>query len=282
MPLRATLNGASERPAPVNSAATGTFAGSPDTVSRVLSYTVTYSGLTPVMGHLHRITPNATNFTGGVEIPFTSLTSPISGTATLASKSRVDSMLNGFYYANLHTTAFPTGEIRGDITPVINRPVRSAAVMNGASEKPTPVNSAATGLFTGLLDRASRVLSYTVTYSGLTPVMGHLHRINAANGTGPVEIPFASLTSPIAGTATLRSQGSGRQPGQRLLLLKPAHDGKPRGRNSGKITPLCDGIAVVHFRFVRRVFALLAEALFCSNIAGKQPITTYGTRVRKG
>lgn len=205
--LRATLTGAAERPTPVNSAATGTFAGSLDTVSRVLSYTVTYAGITPTMGHLHRITPNATNFAGGVEIPFSSLASPISGTAILATRSRVDSMLNGFYYANLHTAANPGGEIRGDITPVVSRPVRLAAVMNGQQEKPTPVSSAATGMFAGSLDRTTRVLSYTVTYSGLTPTMGHLHRINAANGTGPVEIPFPALATPIVATTTLTSQG---------------------------------------------------------------------------
>ncbi len=72
------------------------------------------------MGHLHRITPNTTDFTGPVEIPFSSLTSPITGVTTLARKSRVDSMLNGFYYANLHTAAFPAGEIRGDISHVEN------------------------------------------------------------------------------------------------------------------------------------------------------------------
>ena len=84
-----------------------------DPATRVLSYTVTYAGLSPAMGHLHRI--NAVNGTGPVEVPFSSLTSPIIGTATLTTTSRVDSLLNGFYYANLHTPAFPAGEIRGDI-----------------------------------------------------------------------------------------------------------------------------------------------------------------------
>ncbi|MBC8156156.1 MAG: CHRD domain-containing protein [Bacteroidetes bacterium] len=205
--LRATLTGAAERPTPNNSMATGSFTGSIDTVSRVLTYTVTYSGFTPIMGHLHRITPNATNFNGGVEIPFSSLTSPISGTATLTTKGRVDSLLNGFYYANLHSAAFPGGEIRGDITPTVSRPVRLAAVMTGAAERPTPNASTATGMFTGSLDRATRVLTYTVTYSGLTPTMGHLHRITMPNGNGGVEVPFPGLTSPITGTATLTTQG---------------------------------------------------------------------------
>ncbi len=206
--LTAVMSGAAEKPTPNASTATGQFTGVLDRTTRVLSYTVTYSGLSPVMGHVHRITPNVTNGTGPVEVPFPSLGSPIISTVTLASQSRVDSMLNGFYYANLHTTAFPAGEIRGDIRPVDNIPVLLTAAMSGAAEKPTPNASMATGQFTGSLDRTTRTLSYTVTYSGLSPVMGHLHRItpNTTAGVGPVEIPFKSLTSPIIETAVLATQ----------------------------------------------------------------------------
>lgn len=203
--LVATLSGAAERPTPVVSPGTGTFAGVLDRATRVLSYTVTYSGINPVMGHLHRITPNSPTGVGPVEVPFASLGSPITGVVTLASVGRVDSLINGFYYANLHTTAFPAGEIRGNIR--VKGQIRLTATLSGAAEKPLPVASAATGAFVGVVDPTTRMLSYTVTYSGLTPTMGHLHRINAANGTGPVEIPFSSLTSPISGTTTLTTAG---------------------------------------------------------------------------
>ncbi len=200
-----TLSGAAERPNAVPSAATGSFAGTLDRATRVLSYTVTYSGLTPVMGHLHRTAPNATNGVGPVEVPFASLGSPIIGTTTLTTVGRVDSLINGFYYANLHTTAYPGGEIRGNLR--VKGQIKLTATLSGAAEKPTPNASTATGAFVGVVDPSTRALSYTVTYSGLTPAMGHLHRINAANGTGPVEIPFASLGSPITGTATLTTAG---------------------------------------------------------------------------
>ena len=203
IPLVATLSGAAEKPTSVSTAATGTFAGVIDRSTRVLSYTVTYSGLTPTMGHLHRI--NAANGTGPVEIPFGNLASPIIGTTTLTTTTRVDSLINGFYYANLHTAAYPAGEIRGNIR--VNGPIKLKATMNGAAEKPDPNPSTATGAFVGVVDPATRMLSYTVTYSGLTPVAGHLHRINAANGTGPVEIPFPNLVSPIIGTTTLTTNG---------------------------------------------------------------------------
>lgn len=111
--LTASINGMSEKPASTTSTATGTFTGDLDEATRVLSYTVAYSGLTPTAGHLHRIT--AASGTGGVEIGFGTLTSPITGTAMLTTQTRVDSLKNGFYYANLHTTKYPGGEIRGDI-----------------------------------------------------------------------------------------------------------------------------------------------------------------------
>ncbi|GAB3504837.1 CHRD domain-containing protein [Spirosoma knui] len=109
----ATLNGQQEKPTSTTSTATGTFAGNLNESTRVMSYTVTFTGLTPTMGHLHRITKS--DGTGGVDVPFTgTLTSPYSNTVLLA-QSKIDSMKNGFYYANLHTTAYPAGEIRGDI-----------------------------------------------------------------------------------------------------------------------------------------------------------------------
>jgi hypothetical protein len=114
--LVATLNGAGEKPTSTTSTATGNFVGDLNTTTRVLSYTLTYTGplsSTLTGGHLHRITK--ADGTGPVEIPFSSLTSPISGTTTLTTTTRVDSLLNGFYYANLHTTLYPAGEIRGDI-----------------------------------------------------------------------------------------------------------------------------------------------------------------------
>lgn len=112
--LTATINAAQEKPTSTTSTATGTFAGSIDQTSRVLSYTVTYtSSLTPIAGHLHRIT-NADG-TGPVTIPFASLTSPIIGTTSTLRQSQVDSIKNGFFYANLHSAKYPAGEIRGDI-----------------------------------------------------------------------------------------------------------------------------------------------------------------------
>ena len=111
--LAANLTGAGEKPASTTSTATGTFVGDLNTTTRVLSYTVVYQGLTPTGGHLHKIV-NADG-TGPVDIPFPSLTSPISATTAALRQTQVDSLLAGQYYANLHTTTYKGGEIRGDV-----------------------------------------------------------------------------------------------------------------------------------------------------------------------
>lgn len=118
----ATLNGANEKPTSTTSPATGAFSGNLDNTTRVMSYTLNYTGFpdsSPVtMGHLHQVTPNdaaGVNGVGGVKVPLASLTSPIIGTTTALSQAVVDSMKNGFYYANLHTAEFPAGAIRGNL-----------------------------------------------------------------------------------------------------------------------------------------------------------------------
>lgn len=108
----ATVDGKSEKPTSTTSTAIGAFNGKLDEATRTLSYTVTYSGMTPTMGHLHRITK--ADGTGDPEIFFPSLTSPITGSSTLT-QGRMDSLKNGFYYVNLHSAAYKDGEIRGDI-----------------------------------------------------------------------------------------------------------------------------------------------------------------------
>ena len=116
--LTATLNGASEKPTSTTSAATGNFTGSLNETTRVLSYTVTYTGpfsSSLTGGHLHRIDTTRTDGTGPIDIPFPSLTSPIIASTTALTPLQVYRLKNGQYYANLHTTQYPAGEIRGDI-----------------------------------------------------------------------------------------------------------------------------------------------------------------------
>lgn len=116
MALSAKLSGANEVPANT-SAGSGMLDASLDKQSNVLTWTVTYSGLTgPVKaGHFHG--PAAAGANAGVALGFSgSVESPIKGTATLTAAQAADVMA-GKWYVNLHTAANLGGEVRGQMMP---------------------------------------------------------------------------------------------------------------------------------------------------------------------
>ena len=78
------------------------------------------------------------------------------------------------------------------------------ATLNGATEVP-PTTSAGTGDALLSLDTATKTLTYTVTYIGLTgpASAGHIHGPAPAGKNAGVLIPFAAPASPVHGTATL-------------------------------------------------------------------------------
>ena len=126
----ATLNGANERPTGNSSAASGT-ATATIVGENSLTFSVTVSNLTNVTAaHIH---VGSAAVAGGVLVALTPVTLPTgtftgtlnSGTITIASLATapvtMPSLLalirNGDAYVNVHTTAFPRGEIRGQLVP---------------------------------------------------------------------------------------------------------------------------------------------------------------------
>lgn len=106
------LSGANEVPA-LTVAGTGMLDASFNKDTSVLTWTVTYSGMTgPVTaGHFHG--PAMAGANAGVALGFSgSMDSPIKGTATLTAAQAAD-LLAGKWYVNLHTAANKGGEIRG-------------------------------------------------------------------------------------------------------------------------------------------------------------------------
>jgi len=112
--FKATMNASTEVPAK-DSKGTGDALASFDTVTKKLSYTVTYIGLSgpATMGHIHG--PALPGANAGVVIPFTSPASPIIGSVVLTD-AQVADLMAGKYYVNVHTAANPGGEIRGQLT----------------------------------------------------------------------------------------------------------------------------------------------------------------------
>lgn len=109
--FNATLSGASEVPANA-STATGTATLSYNKTTKIFTVTVTYSGLTPTMGHIHM---GAAGTNGPVIFPFSSLASPISYTSTALTAAQETDLMANNYYVNLHSEAFSGGEIRGQL-----------------------------------------------------------------------------------------------------------------------------------------------------------------------
>lgn len=116
MAFSGNLSGAQEVPANT-SAGAGRVEATLDKSTHVLTWTVTYDGLSgPVKaGHFHGPAYAGSNanvalgFTGQVE-------SPIKGSATLTA-AQVAELMAGQWYVNLHTAANPGGEVRGQVLP---------------------------------------------------------------------------------------------------------------------------------------------------------------------
>jgi hypothetical protein len=111
--LHADLKGSNEVP-PNSSSGSGKAEATYDTETKTLSYTVTFAGLTgPAIGaHFHG--PSEAGKNAGIALPFKAIQSPIQGTAALTESQATD-LLAGKWYANIHTTMNPGGELRGQM-----------------------------------------------------------------------------------------------------------------------------------------------------------------------
>ncbi|HWW03514.1 MAG TPA: TIGR03118 family protein [Candidatus Acidoferrum sp.] len=112
----AAMSGANEV-GPTASPGTGT--GSMTILNSTLTYNITFTNLLSpaTVAHIHG--PATTSQNAGVLIPFSppaASSGTISGTAALTSQQLLD-IVSGLTYANIHTTNYPGGEIRGQLLP---------------------------------------------------------------------------------------------------------------------------------------------------------------------
>jgi plastocyanin len=107
----ATLTGAEETP-PVTTSASGsaTFILNPTT--HTLKYNVTTKGLSGIAAHIHQAPIGQP---GPIIFPFTGGPTQWSGEIPALSDDQVALLTSGGFYANVHTSANPGGEIRGQI-----------------------------------------------------------------------------------------------------------------------------------------------------------------------
>lgn len=141
----ADLNGAQENP-PVATAATGKGTAVISADASTITYLITYSGLsgTANASHIHT---GAVGSNGGVILPLVVGPSPMSGTLTSANFAASGSVTTfaqavaairaGTTYFNIHTTANPGGEIRGQIGVTVAAPAPTPT----PTPAPTPTNA---------------------------------------------------------------------------------------------------------------------------------------------
>ena len=112
------LTGAQEVPA-VQTPGTGTAAITYDAGTRVVTWNITFSGLssTATMAHFHG--PAAAGKNAGVKVAISQkdakeLTSPLTGQATLSADD-AKILEAGEMYVNVHSKNHPGGELRGQV-----------------------------------------------------------------------------------------------------------------------------------------------------------------------
>ena len=117
-PIIGNLDGTQQVPM-VTSNARGVITGTLDKASNTFRYSVSFTSLTPMGAHFHIGAPGV-NGPIVIDLPKNNpaqdgYVSPIAGTYILSPANAAALVSNGLY-VNLHTMAYPGGEIRGNIT----------------------------------------------------------------------------------------------------------------------------------------------------------------------
>jgi len=269
----ATLAGANVRPSPVGTSATATASVTvrePDIgqTGRTVSYSVNVSGITSATAaHIHlggasvaNGTLLATLFTNPSDSTITA-SQLVSGTlaagAISVSLDSLATLMNkGAAYVDIHSSANPTGLLRGQLVRAGETPpgeLFAATALSGAKERPTPVVTTATGSSTFEVLPGGSV-RYTVAVAGLTgATMAHIHTA-VADSAGPIVVtlftsatPTGTVTGPLASGSFAASniQLPGVSMDSLLSLMRRGRtyvnvhtEARPAGEIRGQIEPV--------------------------------------------
>ena len=113
--LRAWLNGAQ---VPLAVGGTGIGTASFDTITKLLSWSVTYTGLSGACTNAHFHGPAAAGVNNSPTVSMTCSASPLTGTSAALNPTQEAQLLLGQWYINIHTAANSGGEICGQVLPV--------------------------------------------------------------------------------------------------------------------------------------------------------------------
>jgi len=156
-----------------------------DQITGELSGSITTDGIEATLAHIHQAFAGSNGeVIIGLNIDGSTISVPES---TILAADQMEAMLNGSYYVNIHSVAYPAGEIRSQISGAEVEVVQ--VTLAGANEVP-PVETDATGTGYVTLNTETGAFEVRIATSGLiTPTMAHLHTA-AAGENGPVVFPF--------------------------------------------------------------------------------------------
>ena len=184
--LAAQLSAAQEVPTNT-STATGNGLVSLDPVTKKFTARLTLTGMTATAAHIH---PGAVGVNGPVLFPLSETAAGsgvwVSAADAVLTDAQITLLTTGSLYFNAHSTAFPGGQIRGQIG--LN--VRYAS-LSAAQEVP-PNASAATGTGTLVVNPATRAASGGIAIAGMTATAAHIH-IGATGANGAVIVPLTDV-----------------------------------------------------------------------------------------
>lgn len=226
----ARLTAGQELVAANTSAATGTGLVVVNPMTRAITGSAIFSGIANVTAaHIHT---GAAGVNGGIIIPLTlgtgSATIPAN---TVLTEPQYADLLAGNLYFNVHSSTFPTGEIRGQIGRIVR-----VATLSGAAEVP-PVATSAVGNAIVAIHPLTRVITGVANYSGLTASAAHIHTgAVGANGGIMTTLTLGTNSASVpAGTTLSEAQFADLITGNQYVNVHSAAN--PGGELRGQLLP---------------------------------------------
>ena len=216
-----TLTGDQEAPAAISTAANGSANLTLDRSTRTVSASLTVDGLGPTMAHIHAA---EAGIAGPIVFPMTIAGNTATLAPTVLTVGQLATLDAGGFYFNVHSTAHPGGEIRGQI----GREVFTAH-LTGAQET-NAVESAATGDGRLVLDPATRKVSGGIELEGIQATAAHVHSARFGSD-GAIRIPLEDhgghghFTVPAGTVLTAEDVDNLRSGGMYFNAHSAAHPG---------------------------------------------------------
>jgi len=172
--------------------ASGSFSFSLNSNTHVLSGGVNLEGIVATNAHIHSggagksgavvVTLSLDNAQNRFVIP----------SNTVLTTEQEQALMDGMYYVNVHSQAFPGGELRGQILPQGNN---LHVVELSTQELLSPVTSSGSARAFFTVDESNGDINAVLKIDGITATNAHIHDGYAGNNGGVV-LPFVQSSDP--------------------------------------------------------------------------------------